>query len=475
MEQIELPVIDDRLWGRESPDPGSSYVGIAHDYPRLPAQAGGPTVAVEFVLKQVGQLWAVYHGPIFVRSEGGSWTIAPRDDLLEDDAHRQYEINDAEQRTLRDLTSNRWDSNWGELPLPNGGDYVRAEPPIPPIPFYEVMVTQNPFPPYPEGPGAYKNAFTGDYDLFAVWPVSPRHELVRQSELNWKRSPLVSEDGGQPPEPPALTAGQPMFTTVDEKPLTVESRRVPGLYFEFIPMGPLLEYGKLESPEWGNPSQLVMEVASELNIVAAEAYNLAHRDDDQAADGDRRPFQPNVAFHSDEGGRPDISAIDVPVAVFFPSSLALDLNARDARTPFCVDEARKFLTMLARLAGSCYLPLQAGWMCGMISLADNEGNVTADIGDDAKPGLARLLARLLVKGTIDLLPVADEAEIARLLYTALRPILPNPGLLEYSPTGQDSKPSHPTDADLRYMVRLELEEMDGALSLKVPGQERATE
>jgi hypothetical protein len=156
--------------------------------------------------------------------------------------------------------------------------------------YYPVCGIMNPHPPYASYPlnqlNSYKNAVSGDFDLFAFWPhldTGPR-QLERLSETNLgqelKFAPHISNR----------------------------------LILDFIPGFQELSRALAGSPnrlqesaELGNINQLGGEIGTRLNSAAKAIYNTT-----TAA---------NKAFHSDEGGRPGVMEMEFPIAVFFPGPI----------------------------------------------------------------------------------------------------------------------------------------------------------
>lgn len=146
----------------------------------------------------------------------------------------------------------------------------------------------NPHPPYPQmDPDSYKNAVSGDFDLFAFWPRIDRgyNELIRLSETN---------------------------LTQDLK----YSRHSNGLFWlDFIPgfkeltsaLAPEDKNRLKENAEIGNINGLGSLVAGVLNSAAHAIYAMR--------------IAVNKAFHSDEGGRPGVMEIEFPIAIFFPTKI----------------------------------------------------------------------------------------------------------------------------------------------------------
>ena len=241
--------------------------------------------------------------------------------------------------------------------------------------FWPIVGMQNPYPPYTAKPASpntpdltYLNAVTGDYDLAAVWPVAvPDEEIVRISEMRWKRPPLPPN---QTPEW-WLSSGLPLFVPIDSKPFAVQSTRLPGLIIEFIPSGQQLTSGNLESGQWGNANNMVLAAVQWANSFAANEYGEGTGSSAPVNPNDpkiRNP--PNVAFHSDEGGRPGIEGFDWPFAGFLPKQLFDALGnpvgnfvLNDAgQAPGPGNPLDDFLTTVATLASMSRVLVHSAWL-----------------------------------------------------------------------------------------------------------------
>jgi len=124
--------------------------------------------------------------------------------------------------------------------------------------YEKILALVNPHPPY-AGSEAYKNAITGDYDLFAVWPLLHRGY---NSALDRRK------------------AG--MFASITKEHIFAH-----------------------EHKQLGNISQRIFNIAQILNSVIMNSTPGS--------------VKPNRVFHSDEGGRPGADALDLPAAAFVPN------------------------------------------------------------------------------------------------------------------------------------------------------------
>ncbi|MCT7979832.1 CyaA/EF/ExoY family adenylyl cyclase toxin [Laspinema olomoucense] len=118
-----------------------------------------------------------------------------------------------------------------------------------------VLAIVNPHPPY-SGSSEYKNAITGDYDLFAVWPKYASMEDKRKAGMN------------------------------------------PNMSDSYI-----VEH---EDKLLGNISDRVHTIAQMLNSLMAQSTSTT--------------VKPNRLFHSDEAGRPFVQEVELPVVAFVPDN-----------------------------------------------------------------------------------------------------------------------------------------------------------
>ena len=363
----------------------TNRVGIAHN------SAG--TVCLPFAIKGVpGQAncWALLHGGAYLK-QGDTWVLQPANKFLTPDPKPDApkEKIPAEQLAYFE---GKFRSALGGWPLPYGED----------IPLRPVYACQNPFPAYERTADVrYKNAFAGDYDLFAVWPATRgydrRYDLQRVSERDWLPAPgeIRPEDRPLPPE-------APLFLPVPGRAFTVESTRVRGLYVEFIPAQREMDAG-LEDQQLGNINQVIMDACVRLNSFAAAGY-----DDDEP---------PNVAFHSDEGGRHSITEIEWPVGVFMPRTLAAALKwPATARLAFVFDKRpesrRNFIKFIAGLTEHCEISIASGWLWDLMTDPGARG-LLSDI--------APAIVDLLLTGRYNANPVvANTQPLAQQLINALR-------------------------------------------------------
>lgn len=247
------------------------------------------TVKVELLLKpdSVANVWSIHYGDIGYRKvETAGWV--------------KYEFSPF---LLNTLSSNLLGISLKEnLSAKERNDYLKylntifkrdataAQTGPAGKKYYPLCGILNPHPPYPEGsPDFYKNAVSGDFDLFAFWPQStiPGAELNRLSERYLDQ----------------------IFKFFYDTDMLFCIEFIPG-FGELTQMDHPVEALK-ESAERGNISNLGERVSGMLNNIAMNTIKEYHTVD----------VPLNKAFHSDEGGRPGIMEIEFPIAIFFPDSI----------------------------------------------------------------------------------------------------------------------------------------------------------
>ncbi|MBK9091951.1 MAG: hypothetical protein IPM84_04100 [Anaerolineae bacterium] len=356
------------------------------------------TVLMEFLLnKEQGTgaepIWGVYHGRVFFRTvadsgEGGAvtygeWTDFANEQLsyLDRNAEGKLEVRDKTKdqgRTVAELLETPPASLVAPTvpatisPPVGGDDYLNEalskapynRPSVANRTFYPVNVAQNPFPPYfvrdqakNESDDAYKankerdekelelykNAVTGDYDLFAIWPVQPVvswRDLVRLNDMRATPAPATS-----------------IFLPVGAKPFALEIRATPDVYIEVIPG--FTEIDPYENQEIGNITNGTITVAQYLN--------------DRVTIQSKRGFRSaNASFHSDEGGRPGIDEIDYDFAVFLPSDLAESLLPKQATggpiSALLITNHIQFVELIGLLADHCFVMLNHVWLTHLFTM-----------------------------------------------------------------------------------------------------------
>ncbi len=337
-------------------------VGVATDKKR--------SVIVEFLIRKQGNLYELYHGSVFVKDPAKA-TILPytlAEDLKINDASHQRDMKTAEIRKL-DVELKKGIPGY----MPSGRKIMKWSP---------IRGIQNPFPPY-SGTDTYKNAVSGDYDLFAVWPHQTRDEAetVRVTEM---RAGLRNKRDSNPyskinlpvakaaPEATSRSA-EGLFVRDAWKKFSIRSIQTPNLYLEVIPH--YKEITPLENDQLGNVNDLVFLAAQTLNSFVAMLTKSKQA--------------PNRAFHSDEGGRPGVDEIEFPIAAFLPVSIA------PRRQCLIINTHEQFLQLINLVKGQYRVLLNFGWYVHWCSLLESraELNAAAEGGESQKYFAARLAER----------------------------------------------------------------------------------
>ena len=207
-----------------------------------------------------------------------------------------------------------------------------------------------------------------------------------------------------------------------------------------------------ESEELGNINDATALVASSLNdTVSIAAERCGGRGAGRVA--------PNMAFHSDEGGRPGIDEVDYPFAVYLPKALferlkkdvkdskALNKNQKKALTPksrmMLIDKPRHddFLDLACMLREKCYVLFNHVWLMQMFVLLGEKKKLekpeidttgenpkkVKEIQKDRKKYFEDRLAELEPKSEVD--PVRIKARLTELLIgSQLRTKHPDPAV-----------------------------------------------
>ncbi len=323
----------------------STIIGIAYEEKEGEAKLPVVTVVAGFLMeKEDGGLWALYYSDIRIKpadKQGyedffGSEVSKGYCDFRKSPAYQAY-VKDFKdlQKEVKEVDVSNLKK---KLKVPELELSFKS-------PFRPILGIQNPFPPY-TGKTTYKNAVSGDYDLFAVWPVIPPagyETLIRTSEIEAKA--WAQPQPKQPPRPIKL------FIPAGGKDYTLELTCSRNVYIEFIPGSG--EMGGLQHPDYGNINEAVCLAAQTLNSLVGSIYQGREA--------------PNVAFHGDEGGRPDIDTIDYPVAVFLPSVIFDKINEISAapsnrQRTLVIEKHEDFLALIQLLKGQCYILLNFGWL-----------------------------------------------------------------------------------------------------------------
>ncbi len=262
-----------------------------------------PTVAAEFLMVQedTSDLWKLYHGGIKCRNKEDSAdetaVSGTTSSWVKASVTSAYASTCTKTFTFSDVTDAPTGINNGEFSSASTNNFA-----TPATTFYAMNGIMNPFPPFDKessanvsNPDYYKNAVSGDYDLFAMWPhMDVSHdELIRESEY------IIGK---------RMRLGGKIFNLFIGSEGNFGVEFIPG-YTELGNNGWSTKIA--ESADFGNINSLGHLVAGTLNNLAMSFFTKLSSMD---ATG-------NQCFHSDEGGRPGIMEIEFPVAIFFPEKI----------------------------------------------------------------------------------------------------------------------------------------------------------
>jgi hypothetical protein len=379
------------------------------------------SVVMEFLLnKEEGEeTWGVYHGRVYFRQDKNdkAWknflnenisylttNTSDTDSLNNKNKLKVMSVKDNNGRTINELVAKQpkalvTPAKAEEIICPTYyiGSWLKSQLEkkfeikglLPDQKFYPVYVAQNPFPPYvirekSEGESLeayakykvaiekkfYKNAVTGDYDLFFVYPVQPAvgwRDMVRPHDLI---------------APPPLSSS--VFLQVIAKRFALEIRATPDAFVEIIPG--FTEIEPFESPETGNVNNATSTVVQFLNDRVKTQTKLG-------------VHSPNVSFHNDEAGRPGIDSIDYEFAVFLPSTLAAKLMTNEGPVhALFIDKHDGFLEVIRLLAGNCYVILNHAWLMQLFTLLHPDlKNLSGRIKTTQEPNSSEKAAKIVKK------------------------------------------------------------------------------
>lgn len=369
------------------------------------------TVCVEFFLIQEGEFWGLYHGEVFVLQADGcqSFLDMQRGDEFFPYYYKQsaLPLQDNGKTLCRILERIKTETGNKAYALQTRNalctdrafarDKLPADSPLRKLfaafpsgvrPFYPVLGIKNPFPAYQTDGSPYvakkgvgtdhpRNAVTGDYDLFAVWDLQGgKDEAIRRaSERGSARYSILSN----------------------------------GIRIEVIPSYAALEAPETsEDPRWGNASENVLLAAGMLN--SNKAMFVSEGVSPKAA---LPSVSPNAAFHSDEGGRPGIEAIEFPIAVFVPveNPPVLEPSKIGDFYRAMITTKEEFLELLEFLRPTYRLGLHVGWVYDLLNSPPAIADRTARLLglDRSKVKLPELGAA--IKGSRTTKPAQDVAAV----------------------------------------------------------------
>ncbi|WP_299493381.1 anthrax toxin-like adenylyl cyclase domain-containing protein [Acaryochloris sp. IP29b_bin.137] len=364
------------------------------------AQDKDETIAFEYVIKKdaTSNLWHIYHRNIYIKDrdryvsylkKNGDKFSIDQEDANKRNAEILASYNEIIEESIEPVDRSEIVIN--DIVQINQGirelNIIPVEKVANPLEnFYPVNGVQSPYLAYRDEKDLYKNAVSGDYDLFAVWPFTPNISFEMTTRISELPAP-------QPAQPNNV---KNLFIPVEKKENALEITSSRNVFIEFI--GTYQELDGKEDSELGNINDLVQFTAQTLNSLVRAQYLGKHAPD-------KGQF-PNRAFHSDEGGRPGVDEIEYPIAFFMPSSKPLwnDLKQEESRliknglveeegilksTAFVVENHVEFLSLVKLLKRRFYVFLHDGWFMHWMCLAAGKAAITEQTENIALPDKAR--------------------------------------------------------------------------------------
>lgn len=166
--------------------------------------------------------------------------------------------------------------------------------------------------------GTYRSATTGDYDLFAVMPPAAGRRVFQQKHFDFV---TPSKIPGRPPHVELVYYGR-------------DARPVSGSDMRAVNDGRTLSM--YEDPDMGNITPRVRSIVRRLND------ELVHKGGYDGGD---------CVHHSDEAGRPFVTAIEFPFIAFVPKR----------QTPYTVSNVTELKEFLGELKFEYFVPFNPGW------------------------------------------------------------------------------------------------------------------
>lgn len=389
-DSLYLPLVISDARKQELLDNGTlpNHSVIAPDLICGIAQDAKQTVAIEYVMKQQAApstLWNLYHRNIYIkRTPGAGYSsylqvngtkfsvdqagAGEKSDVVPTSYNQSIQASiDPETIATTDVTRiNQALQGLGIVPA-NDKPITR---------FYPINGVQSPYLAYRDTASLYKNAVSGDYDLFAVWPFTPN--------ASFEMTTRISERESKPSDP---KISQNLFIPVEAKKNALEIAKSRNVFIEFI--GTYAELEGKEDPEVGNINDLVSITAQTLNSLVRSIY-LSKKEPE-----DKGQF-PNRAFHSDEGGRPGVNEIEYSIACFVPKSHWNDLKQDPViqqngltNTAFLVTNHIEFLSLVQLLKRRFYVFLHDGWFMHWMCLAAGKNKMEQYAKDTRLPSRSR--------------------------------------------------------------------------------------
>lgn len=347
------------------------------------------TVIIEFLLYKDRlektndvDIYKVYHGKIFIRETTTSKWIdyegfikgTTKPDFLMDT--KIYEYGDKLNTTMEKIDVK--DEELKQTIIKPSKD------------FYELQGICNLYKEKEDKEQTYQSTVTGDYDLFAVWPVfekriDERHHILDTRQLLLRLSEVKCCNKINEDKKLKDAIIQNVFSSFinynDSLPVVIQ----------FIPHTTQMKDGELESEEMGN-----------YNNIGIKCIDKINRD----VQAENKPMKFKRAHHSDEGGRPEINLLDLPVLVSMPNSYAERVNFIDNLFSesevkmgiYIIDSIGKFLKFCNGLQNEfksdinsntetilkCPLVLNHAWLLNLIAFVYTDTDLINLITNDEK-------------------------------------------------------------------------------------------
>lgn len=181
--------------------------------------------------------------------------------------------------------------------------------------FEAMMAMTNPFSHASYPRGDFRNAITGDYDLFAAWP----HRTIYER----------------------YGADRRILGTTR---VMTHSARVDHMEEDFVRVPDGHGGRRAQATKLGNITNRLYEICQYLNSMIAGAVS----DNQVPGPHDKRM----VCWHSDENARPGVSDVDLPLIAFAPSGAVIGIEN--------IEDFRQFIEMCLR--DGYYVTLAEGWV-----------------------------------------------------------------------------------------------------------------
>jgi hypothetical protein len=336
------------------------------------------TVASIFLLKKEQELWSIHHGPIKVffekewkeyegTSSSSISSFFPDEDLNPEELSSFGSLaNTSHPKDKIDHKVSQLNPDSISTSLFSGFDLNKK----PTLSFFKVFGLCNPEDLHePEESRPVKKAVTGDYDLFSIWPsrITGTNKEVLMYPLLERRAAKFYRDQLRKGTLNISSRSTPVNIhnpfSLALSPMCIPDRIK--VVIEFIPH--YSEIKPLESVDLGNFTEYGFNLIRVINEKAKELV------------GENTP---QIVKHSDEGGRPGISEIDLPLAVFHPPGFlpppGLPESKKDTGFIGRINNILEFVNHLERIVQEIqnksefnppFLAFNHGWIAHLLLLS----------------------------------------------------------------------------------------------------------